>query len=50
VLLLLGVVAVFQPLPFNPHFLFRSTSFGIGMALLAYGFYLDDTPHHIVPS
>ena len=42
VLLLLGVVAVFQPLPFNPHFLFRSTSFGIGMALLAYGFYLDN--------
>ncbi len=23
-------------------FLFRSTSFGIGMALLAYGFYLDN--------
>ncbi|MGH2750096.1 MAG: hypothetical protein ACRDK3_04380 [Actinomycetota bacterium] len=42
VLLLLGVVAVFEPLPFNPHFLFRSTSFGIGISLLAYGFYLDN--------
>jgi hypothetical protein len=42
ILLVLGVIAVFEPLPFNPHFLFRSTSFGIGISLLAYGFYLDN--------
>jgi hypothetical protein len=40
VLLVLGVVAVFRPLPFSPHFLFRSLSFGIGVVLFAYGTYL----------
>jgi hypothetical protein len=39
-LLAIGLVAVFEPLPFNPHFLFRSLSFGAGIVLLAYGTYL----------
>jgi hypothetical protein len=40
VLLVLGLVAVFRPLPFHPHFLIRSLSFGVGMVLIAYGIYL----------
>jgi uncharacterized membrane protein len=40
VLLATGLVAVFEPLPFSPHFLFRSLSFGAGIVLLAYGAYL----------
>lgn len=37
VLLVVGLVAVFEPLPVND--LVRSLSFGVGMALLAYGVY-----------
>ena len=37
----LGVVAVFKPLSFSPHYLFPSSSPGIGIALLAYGVHLD---------
>lgn len=40
VLLVLGLVAVFRPLPFHPHFLIRSLSFGVGIVLIAYGIYL----------
>ena len=36
----LGVVAVFTPLPFSPHYLFAPASPGVGIALLAYGLYL----------
>jgi hypothetical protein len=39
-LLATGLVAVFEPLPLSPHFLFRSLSFGAGIVLLAYGTYL----------
>jgi hypothetical protein len=35
-----GVSAVFDPLPFSPHYLFPSASLGIGIALLAYGLHL----------
>ncbi len=38
----LGVLAVFRPLSFSPHYLFRSASSGIGIALLAYGLQLLD--------
>jgi hypothetical protein len=41
-LLVLGLVAVFRPLPFSPHFLFRSLSFGMGVVLIAYGTYLGN--------
>lgn len=37
-----GVFAVFRPLSFSPHYLFRSASPGIGIALLAYGLALLD--------
>lgn len=37
--LVVGVLAVFAPLPF-PHFLFRSLSLGLGIVALAYGRYL----------
>jgi len=37
VLFALGVWAVFKPVSFSPHYLFRSASPGIGIALLAYG-------------
>jgi hypothetical protein len=39
-LLLIGIVAMFEPLPFNPHFVLRSTSFGIGISLLAYAVFV----------
>ena len=42
VLFALGVFAVFRPLSFSPHYLFRSASPGIGIALLAYGLHLLD--------
>lgn len=32
-----GVVAVFEPVAFSPHYLFASASPGIGIALVAYG-------------
>lgn len=40
VLLVAGLVAVFRPLPLEPHFVLRSLSFGIGIVLIAYGVYL----------
>ena len=40
VLFALGVVAVFTPLPFSPHYLFAPASPGVGIGLLAYGLYL----------
>lgn len=42
VLFVLGVVSVFRPLSFSPHYLFPSASPGIGVALLAYAMYLLD--------
>ncbi len=39
-LFVLGVVSVFRPLSFSPHYLFPSASPGIGIALLAYALYL----------
>jgi hypothetical protein len=42
VLFALGVFAVFRPLSFSPHYLFRSASPGVGIALLAYGLHLLD--------
>ena len=36
----LGIIAVFRPLSFSPHYLFPSSSPGIGIALLAYGVHL----------
>jgi len=38
----LGAFAVFRPLSFSPHYLFRSASPGIGIVLLAYGLHLLD--------
>lgn len=35
-----GVVAVFKPVAFSPHYLFASASPGVGIALLAYGVHL----------
>jgi hypothetical protein len=40
VLLTLGIVAVFRPLPFPTHYLFEPLSPGLGAALLAYAIYL----------
>ena len=40
VLLALGLVAVFRPLPLDPHFLIRSLSFGVGIVFVAYGIYV----------
>jgi hypothetical protein len=40
VLLALGIVAVFRPLPFPTHYLFAPVSPGLGAALLAYAVYL----------
>jgi hypothetical protein len=40
-LLVTGLVAVFRPLPFNPHFLFRSLSFGMGIVLTGSGCWSD---------
>jgi hypothetical protein len=39
-LLLVGLIAMFEPLPFKPHFIFRSMSFGIGISLLAYAIFV----------
>ncbi|MDP1848733.1 MAG: hypothetical protein Q8K79_13145 [Solirubrobacteraceae bacterium] len=35
-----GVVAVFEPVTFSPHYLFASSSPGVGIALVAYGVHL----------
>jgi hypothetical protein len=35
-----GIVSVFKPLSFSPHYLFPPAAPGIGIALLAYGLYL----------
>ena len=35
-----GVVAVFEPVAFSPHYLFASASPGVGIALVAYGVHL----------
>jgi hypothetical protein len=40
ILFALGIVAVFEPLSFSPHYLFPPASPGIGIALLAYALYL----------
>jgi hypothetical protein len=42
VLFALGIVSVFEPLSFSPHYLFPSASPGIGIALLAYALHLLD--------
>jgi hypothetical protein len=40
VLFALGIISVFEPLSFSPHYLFPSASPGIGIALLAYALHL----------
>jgi hypothetical protein len=40
ILLAVGVVSLFRPLPFHPHFLFSPISLGLGASMFTYGTHL----------